>query len=231
MQLQSACVVALTIRVYADLDLECLRPLTNIFDYPLEYTSPDYTANPPIPLAIDPDSPALAYIGSMDVVDGWWSDHALPNAFMASIPRHPLWLVTLTGVLHNTEGDLANKGENFAAEVTTGPVALLRAVKAYRENLAASGDLHDVVDARLREMTGPAGQSHNLVVFDTGVIYPFSWVLDFANENAHQQSPTTVERVSLKHCLAQKGQHFDPIRCLGMSMSAGIAVPARVVQC
>lgn len=58
--------------MYADLDMEALRDLT--------------------PLLKDSTEPVLAYLS-----DTWTLRHNIPNAWMASPPGHPFWLVR-TGV-------------------------------------------------------------------------------------------------------------------------------------
>jgi hypothetical protein len=194
--------------------------MDDILDFPHEYASPTYPAEPSIPLDINDQSPMLAYIGSMEVGDGWLKDHGLPNAFMASRPRHPLWLVTLSHVT-KSEGlrrsSAQNSDDEFAAESTTGPIAMMRAVERYRSMQRLGTPVIDMIDPLLHDMGSRAGNVHNLVVFDTGVIYPFSWASEMTNIRAHKQSPESVERISLQHCLAQKGSSFNAEQCISKS--------------
>ena len=221
------------LRVYADLDLECLRPLDSLFTQPIsESLSPDY----PLPShyhSADPLSTSLAYVGSMNAIpNDWTMEHSIPNAFMASVPRHPLWLLPVSSVLHRfgaeEDGRVRRKAklfgsntENLGAETMTGPVALREAVLLYRS----------VIDLQLEEEGGEEGGEvggqlasprtlpglapvlgpfadaapprHHVAVFDHAIIYPFSWVDD--------------SQPGYRYCRASNWFDFDALRCQGES--------------
>eukprot|EP00877_Chromochloris_zofingiensis_P001515 jgi/Chrzof1/11364/Cz05g34040.t1 len=82
--------------VYADLDLECLQSIEDL---------------------LAGHDVVLAYMGS----DRDFA-HCIPNAFMASVPRHPFWLMMLDMIQ-------ANWDSQEGPELITGPVALKRTVE------------------------------------------------------------------------------------------------------
>ena len=63
--------------VYADLDFQSLRPLDDILH-----------------------SKRIALGRMQDDVDAW--EHALPNAFLASVPGHEFWLFVLRVIIERT---------------------------------------------------------------------------------------------------------------------------------
>ena len=192
--------------------------MDHLFDSPYGHMSSGYSTGRSTPPAEAANQPSLAYIGSMEVMDGWMSEHALPNAFMASHPQHPFWLLSLTGVLTSEKERSKGGGDDqdeYAAEMTTGPVALKRTVEMYRGIKQRGEALGELLDPSLRRSATVAPDQHELIAFANGVIYPFSWVTELGNARAHKTSPSTVERVSLRHCFAQVGAPFDAERCLG----------------
>lgn len=198
--------------VYADLDMECLRPLDTLFSEPLENVSPLYPPG-------ETSSASLAFVGSMEVnPDDWTTPHSIPNAFMASTPRHPLWLLPLSKILRRMGADRAGHLHGEAMPTTdeidayvgtesiTGPVALLNAVHAYRSwmgHTASALTTTDVVDPALSTSLDLAPRHHATIVFDTPIIYPFSWAIE------PHMSPVYL------HCRASGGlfAQFDPVRC------------------
>lgn len=102
--------------VYADLDVESLRPMEALLDRPTE-------------LATN----ATAYVGSIEVdEDPGAAPNSIPNAFMASsAPAHPFWLGPLDYVVRH----LSDHSEE--PEWLTGPVPLKICTMAYAEQDAA----------------------------------------------------------------------------------------------
>lgn len=153
--------------------------------------------------------------------DDWTSAHTIPNAFMASTRHHPLWLFPLSNVLRRYGADDFGHlnqtetawwksiveelpGQQEDTEKITGPVALYNAVKAYREwKNATSGLDQEPFFPTLIEHAKLAPDSHEVVVFNSATIYPFSW----ATEDPYGKV--------YKHCRAAPGLDFDAIQCQG----------------
>ena len=221
------------LRVYADLDLECLRPLDSLFTNPInESLSPDY----PLPSdyhSADASSTSLAYVGSMNAIpDDWTMDHSIPNAFMASVPRHPLWMLPVSSVLHRfgaeEDGRVKKKlrlwgleMEDVGTERITGPMPLREAVLLYRSVMndqregedgerGVGGGEHSGSSRAfpglapvLKPYVDSAPPRHQVAVFENAIIYPFSWVDD--------------SQPGYKYCRASNWFDFDALRCQGES--------------
>jgi mannosyltransferase OCH1-like enzyme len=86
--------------VYADLDFESIRPMD-------EYLNGKQLV-----------------LGRMSTAPMLWSEHSIPNAFMASAPKHPFWIKVLEYISINHE-------KNWVAEQLTGPAMLY---KLYNRN-------------------------------------------------------------------------------------------------
>jgi hypothetical protein len=87
--------------VYADLDVECLRPLEFIFE------AKSGQKKPGVVLGMMGDRPTF--------------EHAIPNAWMSSVPRHPLWL-TCIEMAYQVPGRI---------EAVAGPTLLKKCVEAF----------------------------------------------------------------------------------------------------
>jgi hypothetical protein len=86
----------------------------------------------------------------------------------------------------------------------TGPEALLRSVEGYRSHISGeTGMIAGGIHPSLELMMEKSDKQHEVIVFDPGVIYPFSW--------------STTEEAGLVHqsCRAAPGYPFDPIKCQG----------------
>jgi hypothetical protein len=108
--------------VYADLDMESLKPID--------------------PVLKGKD----AVLGYMGEPDGF--KHNIPNAWMASRPGHPFWLLVLKHI--------QNVDKQREVEAITGPIALKHCVEKLWQ-----------------PMNGTS--SGNVTVLDTAFIYPFDW--------------------------------------------------------
>ncbi|KAK9834860.1 hypothetical protein WJX81_004486 [Elliptochloris bilobata] len=95
-------------------------------------------------------------------------DHAIPNAWMASVRGHPFWLFALQQII-KAAGEHNTSRWDFV-ETVTGPVMLYNAVKAYRRV-----------------------NSTGLNVLEPGVIYPINW-LDtmWVHEESAEDNAMTV---------------------------------------
>lgn len=113
----------------------------------------------------------------------------------------------------DAEGHGAETDEKVEAESMTGPEALLRSVEAYRDHREIGGSLEShknkegtlIVHPILSHLVGQSAKVHDVVIFDTGVIYPFSWSTTVKTDNIHQS------------CRAAPGFPFDPVKCQGES--------------
>lgn len=189
--------------------MECLRPLDSLFSPPFNQINPSY---PTLSSSIPHDA-ALAFVGSMEG-PAEMHHHTMPNAFMASTPRHPLWLLPMSRVLTDyhadREGKAAQADYSGTAESTTGPEALLHSVETYRawrgESRPSSTEVHvetsTIFHQTIAHLVPESAVEHEVIVLDTSIIYPFSWLGDVESEE-HQT------------CRAAPGMPFDPIRCQG----------------
>jgi hypothetical protein len=92
----------------------------------------------------------------------------------------------------------------------TGPEALLRSVEAYRAGKSrVASEAQDAsegvegVHPSLLSLAARSAARHDLLVFDTGIIYPFSWSTTEPTGRVHQS------------CRAAPGFPFDPSTCQG----------------
>ena len=106
--------------VYADLDMESLKPIGPLLSH---------------------RQAALAWMGPPDD-----HPHNLPNAWMASEPGHPFWLMMLLQIVQ------APKDQ--PAEHVTGPVALKRAVEQALRQGFCQGFKYEQSLVALRECRG-----------------------------------------------------------------------------
>lgn len=99
--------------VYADLDMECLRPLDDLLDRPNAK-----------------DNEGTAYVGRMEARKDHLNE-SIPNAWMASsAPQHPLWLLPLDFIVKTA----ANHGKIKHPESLTGPRPLREAVLGFQQS-------------------------------------------------------------------------------------------------
>lgn len=105
--------------IYSDLDLECLRPIS-------EYFSERKRSN-------------YAYLASM-VTSYGGRPHRLPNAWIASTPRHPFWLHVLNYSMVKARLLCYERASIYytdgcdAPEHITGPVAVSASFDEYEED-------------------------------------------------------------------------------------------------
>jgi hypothetical protein len=99
--------------VYADLDVVSLETLDEYLIGPANATAPRRMQRPQL---------VLPRMGSFD------SHHAIPNAWMASVPAHSFWLFLLQRIQARVDS-----GKDLSRpEFVTGPAALKRAYVKYR---------------------------------------------------------------------------------------------------
>ena len=144
--------------VYVDMDVESLKPLD---------------------LVLQGHQAVLASMGT----DLSFSE-SLPNAFLASVPRHPFWLYVLLEIQERTSSWLSGRGNWLKVEEATGP-AMLKAV----------------LDREYPQLgcTYRANKSHSIFVLGPQYIFPFDW-----------HDLTSPAR---PFCLVEYHETFDPKEC------------------
>ncbi|KAK3168080.1 hypothetical protein OEA41_004526 [Lepraria neglecta] len=145
--------------VYADLDTECLLPYDSMFERYNTSTAPHIELSLPSDAsktskgqgekssqANDKTSLKLrgkpsfatqerkAFLGRMGTDEDF--PHSIPNAWMASTPSHPFWLLPLESIKDNIYS-------GKEPEYLTGPTALYERVKQYGEYDGGEGNKMD----------------------------------------------------------------------------------------
>ncbi len=147
-------------RVYMDFDTECLHPSEHVFD---EFTMP---RRRPLKTAL---------IGRMDSDANF--EHSIPNAWMASSPGHPFFLVLPAHVDRRVRESTSDDDP----EHLTGPVALRDAIARYEKEKVRDGDELGVEIRGIRErypLEPSRHADHQVVLLPGDVIYPYSWWRD-----------------------------------------------------
>ena len=144
------------IRVYADLDVECIQSTSEVLDY---YLIPTVDEANQTSEGEDPsphDTRSVAAFGRMGGDDTF--DESIPNAWMASSPRHPFFYQSMKSVQEEVEASKSwwRKWVSIPSpENMTGPIALRKNILRWQDTFQALW--------------------HDLVVFPPDVIYPFNW--------------------------------------------------------
>lgn len=149
-------------RVYADLDMECLRSSDTLFE---TYNQPG----------------RQAFLGRMGSDDS--SSASLPNAWFASTPGHPFWVLPLEYVESKID-------ENLTAEGLSGPGALHNVVEEYRDTYAGDEmDRHYAQSGWRNLFPQPDPilsdtDDQTVTILPQWEIYPYSW-LPIASPYSH----------------------------------------------
>ncbi|KAI9155504.1 Inositol phosphoceramide mannosyltransferase-like protein [Paramyrothecium foliicola] len=139
--------------VYADLDTDCLRPTDEglkPFRIPVIDTINQTSTDDPV------NHRGVAVFGRLGEDETF--AHSIPNAWMASSPRHPFFLLPMEfakSKVQQRKNPLYRIGGTPAAEHITGPIALRKSIFRWKESLR---DLWDEV-----------------VLLPSHVVYPYSW--------------------------------------------------------
>ncbi|PFH59577.1 hypothetical protein XA68_12145 [Ophiocordyceps unilateralis] len=149
--------------VYADLDMECLRPTEELQKM----------------VAGSFNTPIKAMFGRMG--DDPDFQHSIPNAWMLSTPGHPFFLHFLRTIDEQVMDIKANNKSWPDAESLTGPVALREAIAKYEEDKVRRGRrMKDRITQLVKD--GPFGESddldHQVFLLPSSFIYPYSWGSD-----------------------------------------------------
>ncbi len=162
--------------MYADLDVECLRPSDELFH---EFNVSTVSHAKPRPLSTHnlQKSGRKAFFGRMGT-DVYFSN-SIPNAWMASTPGHPFFLVVLESVIKSM-GDGSSEGQS--PEVVTGPARLYDMINEYlEEDSKYKGeklDKHVSKNPTAKQFTPRKGLGHSIEVLPFQYIFPYSWQRD-----------------------------------------------------
>lgn len=167
--------------IYADLDLECLRPL-------------------------DPLASKLVNRAAVFSMGNKWHvengdprhDHDLPNAMMASgTPGHPFWLLCAAMLMDNARRaavdpeSVLGKGRVDMTEGVAGPVLLRRCVMEYR---------------RLANMPGASNAAGGILsVVPAPLVFPYDWAFPSLGEQEWRACWTNSDHFDRDKCLQLQG--------------------------
>ena len=184
--------------IYADLDTECLRNYWSLFtQHNITLSQSSELAN--LPRADDAirastvpsptPTPRTAFLARMGTDNT--KKHSIPNAWMASMPAHPFWLLPLNIVASG------QKPYGDWPEAVTGPDALFHMVNKYaREYSSDNTNHHDAslkLDRYLRnsalkdiylrsfDLKNPItdedeeARKHRMILLNNELIFPYWW--------------------------------------------------------
>ena len=162
--------------VYADLDTECLLPYDSLFE---NYSTPvvPHKQITHSHIAIPNGTPGRkAFLGEMHNPKDPHS--GLPNAWMASTPGHPFWILPLESIEENIQ-------EDVVPESLTGPDALFEVVKSYEKEYAnernmtldkhCERSLWSRIYSRALETDQEPLPLQSLHILPNWDVYPYSW--------------------------------------------------------
>lgn len=105
-------------------------------------------------------------------------DNSIPNAWMASTPGHPFFLLLVESVMK----EVADGPENWSAEAITGPAKLYYTINEYNEPEGKYEgeklDKHVAKNPAAKQFTPRRGLGHAVEVLPFQYIYPYSWQRD-----------------------------------------------------
>lgn len=201
--------------VYVDLDTECLKPYDTLpHAWNVSTTSyADLAANSSTSInsitsgskrqlnnSSEEAAQRTALLARMGLDP--LSEHGIPNAWMASPPGHPFWLLVLEHIQNIITGESGKDGGGSGAdddpEYVTGPVSLWDVVQDYEEKyhpqgiasrgpslddkVKASGwrSLHDFSASSDGTSSTSEGKvaEERLLMLPFWTVYPFSWQRD-----------------------------------------------------
>jgi inositol phosphorylceramide mannosyltransferase catalytic subunit len=174
--------------MYADLDVECLRP----FDRMLSTRISEAIQNSTISNSALPPLHQSAFLGRMGTDESFSS--SIPNAWMASTPFHPFFLMPLESVTKHVN----DPRKTSWAEALTGPVALREQVLQYQ---SSETDIVEYLKTTTMNHTyfDSYELQHSLSLLPPEVIYPFAWNMPWSDLRG-------------KSCLLRSGA-FDKEQC------------------
>jgi inositol phosphorylceramide mannosyltransferase catalytic subunit len=161
---------------YADLDVECLRPHDELFAM---YNVTTITHDAPLTHAPAHTTKAgrKAFFGRMGTDSG--SSHSIPNAWMASTPGHPFFLLQVEAVMKVTS---EAKMDELNVESVGGPQKLYDMINEYNaEDSKWAGDAldkHVMKYPTSKQFTPRKGLKHSIEVLPFQYVFPYSWERD-----------------------------------------------------
>lgn len=101
--------------------------------------------------------------------------HSIPNAWMASTPFHPFFMLPLDGIVKRINDPNAH---DFV-EGLTGPVALRDRIHDYEKKYDNGLELIEYLDTTPMNKTYFEDYNllHTITIFPPEIIYPFSWTM------------------------------------------------------
>lgn len=166
----------LDLRVYADFDVECLQPLDSLFARynvtTVSHTTALGSANNHLP---PPKTERKAFLGRMGLDDK--SDQSIPNAWMASTPGHPFFLMPMEYIDSNIQ-----KADAMKPEELTGPGALYLQVKNYKAEYTDKSmnklEEHFAKSPWMDVYGLQSKMGHSVEILPFQYIFPYSWQRD-----------------------------------------------------
>ena len=156
--------------VYMDLDTECIKSYDTLFTLYNITTAPYLSLNQTLPINTSQRTTRSAFLGRMGSDEE--SSHSIPNAWMASTPGQPFWLLILEKInAHSQDGS--------QPEFVTGPVSLYDEINEYKlkyHDRGASLDEHYSLSDW--GYLYPAQNQEVLNILPFWMVYPFSWQRD-----------------------------------------------------
>ncbi|KAK9357144.1 hypothetical protein V1504DRAFT_494617 [Lipomyces starkeyi] len=145
--------------MYADLDIECLRPANELFEtYNITTVPYKSTYDGSHHRSSNTKQERKAFFGRMGTNDTF--NHSMPNAWMASTPGHPFFLLSLDSVIEKLKGEIHGK-------ITA-------------EHLTDSDELDQRMNKNpIVDVFGPQDRlKHTVEVLPWWNVYPYSWDRD-----------------------------------------------------
>lgn len=225
--------------MYADLDMECLRPMDTIIEREMNSLIASHSHERTTTTTTTTSHPIyqLALLGSMET-GPHQTEHGIPNAWMASTPGHPFWLLTISSAMSklgvDENGHLKNSGKSQLEfgwmekigiikdsgkqpEAVTGPMALREQVLVYKDwekSQNHGGSRRQDISELPRHPALKIDQEameiqHGVKILPPTIIYPFSWDVDI----------NPASGLIYQKCRVQVGteEKFDPAGCQGES--------------
>ncbi len=216
--------------MYADLDMECLRSIDTLIESEMDSLM---TSHAPRSLSTSKHPIyQLALLGSMKT-GPHQTGHSIPNAWMASTPGHPFWLLTISSAMAkmgvDEHGRLEGEGNNLQLgwlekigivtdstkqpEAVTGPVALREQVLVYQDWEKSQtegprrGDTQDLPRHPALKVDRTMEVRHGVKVLPPAVIYPFTW-----DPYIHPYSSLIYQKCRIQ---VKTEEMFDPAGCQG----------------
>ena len=102
-------------------------------------------------------------------------EHSIPNAWMASTPFHPFFMLPLEGIVRRIDQPEAQE----SVEWLTGPIALRDRLIDYHDEYDDGRKLVEYLGENSMNKTYFDGYNllHSVTVFPPEIIFPFSWMM------------------------------------------------------